>query len=158
MTGCEKIGNAIDEFIRDVFYEVGLFVATRPKLTIGLCILLGVVCGTGFLTLETEDRPEKLWVPQNTRAEQEELQYLEYYPSTSRISTMIISSRSSDSTNNVLTKEALEEALALQEQIHTTPSFVEGEESKKTYILEDLCTKSGGSCASSFEGVFADHR
>ena len=152
-TGCETIGNRIDEFIRRVFYRIGFFVASRPKLTIGLCLLLGLVCGAGFATLETENRPEELWVPQNTRAEAEEGSYLQYYPSTSRISTMILSTRSSNNNNNnVLTKASLEEALALQETIHTTVSFVEGNETT-TYVLEDLCTKSGGSCASSFEGV-----
>lgn len=150
MTGCETIGNRVDEAIRSAFYKIGFAVATRPKWTISLCLLLGTICGAGFLTLETENRPEQLWVPQDTRAEQEEMTYLQYYPSTSRISTMILSSSSGD--NNVLTQAALEEALALQETIHTTKSFVEGNETV-TYTLTDLCTKSGGSCATSFEGV-----
>ena len=147
-TGCEKIGNQIDDFIRNVFYGLGKFVAFRPWTTIFGTMLLAICCGAGFMNFTTENRPDELWVPQNTIAEVEEQQYLEYFPPSTRINTMIISDHENNGAN-VLTMEALEQALELQMEIATTPSTYEN----TTYTLPDLCTKAGGSCVSSYSGV-----
>jgi Niemann-Pick C1 protein len=147
-SGCEKIGNQIDDFIRNAFYGVGKFVSFRPWTTIALSIVLAVVCGGGFMRFTTENRPDELWVPQGTIAEVEEQQYLAYFPPSTRINTMIISDHESNG-GNVLTREALEQALELQMKIASTESTFEN----TTYTLTDLCTKAGGSCASSYTGV-----
>jgi hypothetical protein len=143
----ERLGNQIDDGIRHVFYKLGHGVAFRPKLTIVLSILLALLCGAGFLQFTTENRPEELWVPQGTIAETEEASYEALYPSTSRINTMIVSA--SQEGGNVLTKDAIQQALELHRRIEGTASTYEN----ATYTLTDLCTKSGGTCASSFAGA-----
>jgi len=147
-SGCEQVGNSIDDAIRGCFYSLGKFVAFRPWTTIGLSVFLAIGCGAGFMNFTSENRADKLWVPQGTIADVEEAQYLEYFASTSRINTMIISSVGGGGAN-VLTAEAVEQALVLQGEIAATPSTYEN----TTYVLEDLCTKVGGSCASSYTGV-----
>ena len=73
---------------------------------------------------------------------------MQYYDSTSRVETMIISDGSTNN-GNVLTEESIEAALLLQQEIFTTKSTYDG----TTYVFEDLCTKAGGSCSSSYTGV-----
>ena len=63
-TGCEKVGNQVDDCIRNLFYGLGKFVAFRPWTTIFGTMFLAICCGAGFMRIETENRPEKLWVPQ----------------------------------------------------------------------------------------------
>lgn len=148
-SGCEKVGNLIDDFIRNFFYSVGKFVASRPWTTIFGTMFIAICCGAGFANFTTENRPDELWVPQGTTAEVEEQQYLEYFPPSTRINTMIISDHENAGAN-VLTQAALEQALELQMEIATTESNYEN---TTTYTLTNLCTKAGGSCASSYTGV-----
>eukprot|EP00549_Striatella_unipunctata_P000485 CAMPEP_0118715154 /NCGR_PEP_ID=MMETSP0800-20121206/26691_1 /TAXON_ID=210618 ORGANISM="Striatella unipunctata, Strain CCMP2910" /NCGR_SAMPLE_ID=MMETSP0800 /ASSEMBLY_ACC=CAM_ASM_000638 /LENGTH=902 /DNA_ID=CAMNT_0006621239 /DNA_START=79 /DNA_END=2787 /DNA_ORIENTATION=- len=147
MPGCvESFGDTIDQSIAGFFKRIGSFVGSRPRLTIFLAILLTIFCGGGFVRWETENRGEKLWVPQDTTAEQETEDYQSYFASTSRFNTMLISPASGD---NILTKGNLEEAMKMHLAIETGVANVDGID----YALADLCTKSGGTCASKFDGV-----
>lgn len=89
---------------------------------------------------------EKLWVPQDTIAEEETEMYEEHFPSTARFNQLIVQSASSD---NVLTKEHLEEALVMHHNIETGSITVDG----KNYTLEDICVQAGGSCVSGYTGI-----
>merc|ERR1719223_2240570 len=88
----------------------------------------------------TENRAEKLWVPQNTIAETETEMYQAYYASTSRFNNVIV--RSSTNNGNILTKATMTEALMMHKEIETLVATVEGED----YTLLDLCTSAGGTC------------
>jgi Niemann-Pick C1 protein len=96
---------------------------------------------------QTENRGEELFVPQNTIAEKETEMYQELFPSTSRFNQLLVQADSESS--NVLSMERLEEAMKMHKEIETNKSSVDDIE----YDLLDLCTKAGGSCASSFDGV-----
>lgn len=145
--GCESIGNKIDEVISWTFYKTGHFVAFRPKLTILLSIIFAIVCGSGFINFTTESRPEKLWVPQGTTAATEEANFLKNFPPTGRFNTMIVTAGSTNTnSNNVLTKDTLEQAIQLHREISTTVTTYNDND----YTLTDLCTRAGGSCVSSF--------
>jgi Niemann-Pick C1 protein len=65
---------------------------------------------------------------------------------------MIISAASADDAN-VLTKESLEQAFVLQENIQTTLSTYTNDTFTATSSLVDLCTKAGGSCVTSYQGA-----
>lgn len=142
----EAFGEVVESAIARAFYWVGLKVGRYPRWTMGLCILLTVIVGSGFAMWETENRPEELWVPQNTIAEDETASYQTYFASNSRFNQIIVSARGG---GNVLTKEALMDAMELHTQIATEEVKVEGE----TETLETVCTKAGGSCLSRFDGV-----
>lgn len=137
---CEDVTNAIDQGIARFFARVGRFVGARPLQTVGLSVLLAVVMGGGFATWETENRPEKLWVPQDTTAETEEEMFLSYYPRTSRFNNVLV--QDAEENANVLSRENLEAAVRMHTRIATTISTVDSED----YDLVKLCTRSGGSC------------
>lgn len=139
--------NTVENFISSKFFRLGTIVGTNPKKTILFSFILTIICGAGFARFETENRPEKLWVPQNTEAEQEEKMYQDIFPRTARFNTMIVSANGK---GNILEKENLVAALSIHQQIASKESAqVDGE----SYDLEELCVKTGGTCVSSFEGI-----
>jgi len=142
----EDLGNKVDTTIAAVFHKLGLKVATRPKTTIVLTLLFAAICASGLSVLKTENRPEKLWSPQNTRAEMETKKYKATYPS-ARISNILITSDDADDTN-VLTKASLVSAMKLHGQIEDGKSTTDGDD----YALVDLCFRRAA-CANSTIGV-----
>jgi hypothetical protein len=134
----------IDHSQAGAFSHLGNAVGAAPRKTLALTILLTVVCGAGFVTRETENRGEELWVhvPQDTIAEKETINYEQYFGATTRFNTMIV--QASVAQENVLTKERLVEAMQMHEEIETNQAVVDS----VTYTLTDLCAKSGGSCVS----------
>jgi len=146
----ERFGDAVDHAISGFFYKVGSGVGKRPIVTIVLCFLLTAACGIGYLTWHTENRPEELWLPQNTEAHREEEQYLEYFPRNARLSQLIISS--SEEGQNVLTKESLVQAIKLHLEVErkqaVIPTNQQGNDS--SYDFLDLCVPAGLSCATEF--------
>lgn len=112
------------------------------------------ICGAGFVRWSTENRSEKLWVPQNTLAEEETSIHQEYFGSENRFNSMIVQSQSDANVNanvnaNVLTKENLMQAMKMHQKITSTVVTVDDTD----YTFLDLCTPAGGSCISSFSGV-----
>lgn len=107
--------------------------------------------------LNTENRPEELWVPQNTVAEEEGTAFLNFFPPTSRFESVIVSSSSTaddDSGMNVLTKDNLINIMKMHQAIETTNSTYNDQNytfASSSFGAQDgLCTVAGGSC-SSFE-------
>jgi len=96
---------------------------------------------------ETENRAEKLWVPQGTDAQKETEKYEAYFDGTVRFNNMLVQSATDG--GNVLEKESLVDAIKMHTAIESTVSTTEG----KNYTLLDLCAKAGGSCVSGFDGV-----
>ncbi|KAG7374017.1 Patched family protein [Nitzschia inconspicua] len=146
----EAFGDTVEGNISGFFGRVGLWVGHNPRKTIGLSILVTVSCGIGFLRWETENRPEELWLPQNTQAEVETAAFTEYFGGDARINTLLV--QSSSAGENVLTKELLISAMQMSEVITTEKATAdttnysgdtfEGEE----YSFVDLCVQAGGSC------------
>lgn len=150
MTSCtEKFGNTVDEFISSQFHKVGYAVGRNPKKTLLLTILLTAICGAGFMRFTTEDRAEKLWVPQNTMAEIETNVNEKYFPPESRFNSVIVKKANDGAAGNVLEKQVLIDAMKMHLKIATESITVDNTD----YDLQDLCTNAGGSCASSFTGV-----
>lgn len=117
--------------------------------------------------LNTENRPEELWVPQNTLAEEEGTAFLEFFPPTSRFQSVIVSSSSGSADNhydgtssngednimkkNVLTKDNLINVMRLHQSIQTQNSTYNNQNytfASTSFGAQDgLCTVAGGSCA-----------
>eukprot|EP00584_Thalassiosira_punctigera_P001858 CAMPEP_0172542600 /NCGR_PEP_ID=MMETSP1067-20121228/13171_1 /TAXON_ID=265564 ORGANISM="Thalassiosira punctigera, Strain Tpunct2005C2" /NCGR_SAMPLE_ID=MMETSP1067 /ASSEMBLY_ACC=CAM_ASM_000444 /LENGTH=960 /DNA_ID=CAMNT_0013328873 /DNA_START=367 /DNA_END=3248 /DNA_ORIENTATION=+ len=136
---CEAIGDKVDESISNVFYKIGYFCSFRPKTTIAIGLVVSIICAGGMAKLNTENRPEKLWVPQNTQAEVEQDKFLSYFPPSSRFQNVIASAK--ETGTNVLTKDNLVDLMKMHESIATGESEVENE----SYTFADLCTPAGGS-------------
>ena len=86
----EALGNKVDSTIDSFFKKLGLHVSSCPKITIILTIVLGVTCGSGLAVLTSENRPEKLWVPQDTMTKQEIVKYKSIYKPNSHINNIFI--------------------------------------------------------------------
>jgi Niemann-Pick C1 protein len=146
----EASGDKADKFISFCFGKLGLWVGHNPRKTIGLSLLLTVLCGIGFLRWTTENRGDELWVPQNTKAEAETEVYKTYFGGNARINAMLVQSALVG--ENVLTKELLISALQMHEVIQAENATADttnyagdmfvGEE----YNFVDLCVRVGGSC------------
>jgi len=144
--GCEAVGDKVDESIHSFFYKIGHFCSFRPKTTIAISMGVAILCAMGMAKLTTENRPEKLWVPQNTQGEQEQDQYLSYFPPTSRFQNVIVTAKKSNA--NVLTKGYLLDVMKMHDSIETGVS----EHDEEKYTFTDLCTSAGGSCATQDPG------
>lgn len=149
MASCtEKFGDAVEGTIAGSFHTLGSYVGSMPRKTIAASIILAVLMGYGFSSWETENRNEKLWIPQDTTAAIETEMYEGYFPSSSRFNQLILQSSSSE--NNVLSKDSLEEAMALHKKIETGVVVID--DMNKTFA--DICTQAGGSCATpSLDGI-----
>jgi len=144
-TGCEAVGNKVDKSISGFFYSLGIFCCSRPKTTIAISVGIAVLCAVGMLKLTTENRPEKLWVPQNTIAEEEQNRFLSYFPPTSRFQNVIASAKESNA--NMLTKSHLMDVMMMHTSIENGKSTYEDE----VYTFTDLCTNAGGTCAQPYQ-------
>ncbi len=143
---CESIGDRVDSSISGFFFRLGNLVSRRPKTTVIVALLISILCAGGMAKLNTENRPEELWVPQNTIAEEEGNRFLGHFPPTSRFESVIVSSSSSggdSSKNNVLTKENLIDVMKMHSSIQNGISIYNG----TNYTYTDLCTVAGGSCS-----------
>lgn len=141
MASCsEKFGDKVEGFIAGSFHSLGLKVGNRPRWTIALSLVLTVLMGIGFTSWETENRPDELWVPQDTIAEEETEMFQELFPSSSRFNQMIVQASAG---KNVLTKETLMDAMTMHKDIETEEITVDG----TVHNLQSLCTKAGGACA-----------
>jgi len=156
----ENLGNAIESGIANAFYKVGTFVGTKPRITIVIGIVLTVLCGGGFVNWSTENRANKLWVPQNTIAEKETEMYQTYFDSNVRFNTLTVQAASSS--KNVLTKDVLLAAMDMHHAIETTESNTteikisvdDGDDEKEeTNTFTTLCFRAGGACKSTVNGA-----
>jgi len=145
----ENFGNNVEGFISNVFFKLGTFVANKPKRTIAFTIIITAICGVGFMNFKTENRSDKLWVPQNTRAEAETNDYQKYFGSTIRFNSIIV--QSAETGGNIVTKEHLVDAMKMHEKIETfvakaewTPTGSE-EMAETEHDYLDLCA-AGASC------------
>jgi predicted RND superfamily exporter protein len=148
MASCtEKFGNKVESFIAGNFGKLGTFVGVKPRRTIAFAIVLTALCGAGFARWTTENRADKLWVPQNTVAETETEDYQQYFGSSSRFNSIIVQANVQG--ENVLTKARLEDAMKMHKNIESEVATVD----KKDYTFLDLCTRSGRSCSNESDGV-----
>jgi len=146
MASCtEKVGNKVESSIASKFSSLGKLVGTHPKKAILFAILLTACTGAGFIRWTTENRQEKLWVPQNTDAEKETERYEGHFDSASRLNLVIV--QANQDGDNVLTKERLIDAMKMHTKIATEVAKVDGKE----YTFEnDLCLPGGGVCKDAF--------
>jgi len=64
---------------------VGSFTSFNPRLVLCLCLLFTIITGLGWLELEPERRPEKLYTPQTSKAIDDEVFVSEHFPLSVRI-------------------------------------------------------------------------
>eukprot|EP00795_Rhopilema_esculentum_P017761 gene17761-9433_t len=102
------------------FYRYGYFIAGYPLIIMLLCVIFTGAVGWGFIWLKIESRSEKLYVPQNSRAERD-LEYADkYFTVQNRIARIVITSKER---KNMLTKEAFTVGVEVMQGIFTNISI-----------------------------------
>mmetsp|Transcript_16130 Transcript_16130/g.21333 ORF Transcript_16130/g.21333 Transcript_16130/m.21333 type:complete len:928 (+) Transcript_16130:228-3011(+) len=127
-----RCSTTVDSFFQKSFYKWGLFVGNRPMLTIGISLLVMLICCSGFARFEQEGRPEKLWVPSGTEAQEDVAKYSSYFPGEVRRNYAIIEASDGGS---ALDKDVLKAMMSLHQEVEDISVEVSGE----TYTLMDLC-------------------
>lgn len=79
----------VDKTFATVFSEWGRVVGSRPLLVAGIALVITILCAMGFANLEVENRGDKLWVPQNTRSNDDRKLYESFFES-SRLEYIIV--------------------------------------------------------------------
>ena len=64
-----NIGDSLMHFLERVFHALGTFIARRPLVTIAISLLFVAICASGIRELKEENRGDKLWVPTDSRAQ-----------------------------------------------------------------------------------------
>eukprot|EP00639_Heterosigma_akashiwo_P035506 CAMPEP_0194718476 /NCGR_PEP_ID=MMETSP0296-20130528/10039_1 /TAXON_ID=39354 /ORGANISM="Heterosigma akashiwo, Strain CCMP2393" /LENGTH=140 /DNA_ID=CAMNT_0039619785 /DNA_START=119 /DNA_END=538 /DNA_ORIENTATION=- len=128
-----RFSAAVDGFFQTKFHKWGFFVGSRPKTTIGLAFLLFLVCCAGFAAWEEESRPEKLWVPNNTEAQEDFAKYQALFPAEARRSYVIVEAADGGS---VLDTDVLLAAMELHADVE---AIVVEDAAGAEYAYEDVC-------------------
>lgn len=129
----------VDTKMSGAFYQLGIIVGTYPFRTKLFAVLLVLACASGFSKLETENRPEKLWIPVDTRAVKDQAKLIQNFPRNLRVNTAILTPKEG---SNVLTKEVLLAAMDFHNEI---VSFkVEALDQEWTW--NNICQPAGFGC------------
>ena len=68
-----KIANGSNRFLSKKFRAFGFRIGSYPFRVIGLSVFLALICASGVHKLTNESRSEKLWVPGDTRAQDDRI-------------------------------------------------------------------------------------
>jgi hypothetical protein len=132
---------AVDTLFASKFHRLGLVIGSRPKTSLLLSVLFMLACCGGISMLNSESRADKLWIPQGTRAQEDEKAYTAHFPPASRMTSVLLEAKS----DNMLSKTSLEAGLRLHLQIEALNSSGEGADGKMVNDnLRSLCIPQPG--------------
>eukprot|EP00968_Pinguiococcus_pyrenoidosus_P021929 scaffold2963_cov250-Pinguiococcus_pyrenoidosus.AAC.10 len=128
----ESVANAVDGVMNKSFERIGVEVATNPWRTIFATLFFFVLSILGAVfSFETESRGEKLWIPQDTQALDDQEVYESYFPSESRRNVVIMEERSGE----LFSKEGFETIMGAFNDIEAITINFGGE----TLDFQDIC-------------------
>lgn len=111
-----KWSSAVDGFFAKRFYNIGLFVGTRPCTSLGLTLVFVLVCCGGFSQMHAESRGDKLWIPQGTQAQEDQKAFDSVFPALNRMEMVLLESKGS----NILNKKSLTASMKLFNELAST--------------------------------------
>lgn len=109
------------------FVRLTFFIGKFPKRTIALCLLGTALCSIGWSQFADEDDPQKLFVPQETRAIRDRDFVEERFPDPDASSQLFLNRRGDGA--NVMTRESLRALFDLHEDIE----LIDSESSTRGY-------------------------
>lgn len=131
-TFLEGISDAVDHALSSSFGSLGNALGMKPKSFMLLSLIITVVCTMGFRDFRSENRSEKLWIPQGTQAQSDQAKYAANYPKPFRIDYIIGVPTSS---NNIITKDNLLSLMDIHDQVEAASVTVEDAD----WDLNSLC-------------------
>ena len=118
-TALQRAAAAVDHGIAAGTAKVATWVSTKPWTTIALALFISALCTLGFMNIKSEDQPDKLFVPDNSRAFRDRRWVESRFPNDASVSTMILDHKNG---RNLLDKEALLEVFDVYDRVLATSS------------------------------------
>ena len=118
-TALQRAAAAVDHGIAAGTAKVATWVSTKPWTTIALALFVSALCTLGFMNIKSEDQPDKLFVPDNSRAFRDRRWVESRFPNDASVSTMILDHKGG---RNLLDKEALLEVFDVYDRVLATSS------------------------------------
>ena len=118
-TALQRAAQAVDRGIAAGTAKVATWVSTKPWTTIALALFISALCTLGFMNIKSEDQPDKLFVPDNSRAFRDRRWVESRFPNDASVSTMILDHKNG---RNLLDKEALLEVFDVYDRVLATSS------------------------------------
>ena len=118
-TALQRAAAAVDHAIAAGTAKVATFVSMKPWTTIALALFISALCTLGFMNIRSEDQPDKLFVPDNSRAFRDRRWVESRFPNDASVSTMILDHKNG---RNLLDKEALLEVFDVYDRVLATSS------------------------------------
>jgi Niemann-Pick C1 protein len=119
------------------FYHIARLSSQHPILTILGALILTSVCCVGFLKVDIQSNPQKLWVDPQSRAYKEKAYFDDKFGDFYRVEQIIMSARHSPDDHDLFQKPYLEELWRLQSQIESK----EVRYDDSLYTVDNYCYK-----------------
>lgn len=122
------------------FYKVGYFSASRPVLTIFICVCVSILGGLGLVNLKLVDDPQALWVSESSRGNREQQYFKDKYGPFFRIEQVILKKRGCnerDRSIDLFKKPYLEMIYHIQTAMESETLQHKGQ----FFDLSDICYK-----------------
>eukprot|EP00903_Cladosiphon_okamuranus_P010290 g9741.t1 len=141
-----RVHTAANRAMDDMFYRLGYWVATHPKLTLLLNLAFVFLCSIGFVNFKVVTDGEVLWVPANSLTKQHEVIIRGYFNEGSDYALLLLESAVEG--GNVLTKASVDTLWVLNAKVMALETS-----SGNTYT--DLCTTDtdGVTCKQPLRGI-----
>ncbi|XP_063417438.1 NPC intracellular cholesterol transporter 1-like [Mytilus trossulus] len=148
----EKIGAAVEKFLRNIFLTWGLFVARRPVIVIVLGVLIAGALSAGLYFFKVTTNPVELWSAKNSRARTEKDYFDSHFGPFYRTEQLIVTRPNNNTIvkhknpgsivsytdyTSLFDKDFLHMLLDLQLEIENLTATYKGE----TVRLQDICFK-----------------
>ncbi|XP_048578103.1 patched domain-containing protein 3 isoform X2 [Nematostella vectensis] len=96
-------------------------IARNPWITIVICIAFVGFCSVGFIWLKMENRAEKLFIPQDSRATKDMNRASKHFTMDSRLQTVIFVPR--QQTDSILSKQCMMDILTVHMRVVLLPRY-----------------------------------
>lgn len=74
----------INEGLHKFYFEIGVYTTINPRTVLGFCMTFVVITSLGWIKFEVENRPQKLYTPQNSKSLDDQAWVLDNFPSNQR--------------------------------------------------------------------------
>lgn len=122
------------------FFKVGAYTSNKPRMILIVCLLFTAITGLGWMKLEPEERPQKLYTSQNSEAMDDSNFVREYFPSNLNFITTYYTVGKKGGTNFLndidTGKDAIRDQFEAYDKIQKTNSI-----GKDSVYLNDICYK-----------------
>lgn len=85
-----KVCNNLNKGFENCYYKLGYVVASKPKIFIGVSVLISLLLCSGFARFHELNRVEKLYIPQNSQAMKDLIRGSKNYPLKARSEEFIL--------------------------------------------------------------------